>query len=452
MKNKITILIVDDETEILKSLGRILEGEGYLTFLAKSGKEALQILEQHEIHIVLCDIKLDDIDGIDLLKIIRSRFSHIQTIMLTGYGTIESSIDAIKNGAFGYLLKPFNIDEIFNEIHKIRKLLDLEMENKMYRQKEDEEYIVYHSRNPKMRNVIELVKEKIARADSTILLTGESGTGKEIVASLIHKLSRRSNMPFIKVSCAALSEGILESELFGHVKGAFTGALKDKIGRFEAAQGGTIFLDEIGDFSPLIQLKMLRVLQEKTIEKVGDNNPVKINCRVIAATNKNLDILVKEGTFREDLYYRINVINLELPPLRDRKEDIPVLIENFIRKYSKRNNLNISHIEEKALEVLMEYNWTGNIRELENTIERSVVLSENGIIGYNNLSEKIVPEHNEPEEEKPLSLKQARETFEKKFIASSIIRNNKNISKTADELGLARKNLYEKLKKYNITI
>jgi DNA-binding NtrC family response regulator len=451
MKFKINILIVDDETDILKSLGRVLEGEGYNTFLTTSAEEAFKVLEHNEIHIVLTDIKLPNMDGIELLKIIKREYNHIQVVMLTGYGSIESSIEAIKHGAFGYLLKPFNIEEIFNEIAKIRKLLDLEMENEYYRKREDEEFFIYHSRNPKMKNIIELVKEKIAKSESTILITGESGTGKEIISTLIHNLSGRAQNSFVKVSCAALSEGILESELFGHVKGAFTGAIKDKIGRFEAASKGSIFLDEIGDFSPLIQLKLLRVLQEKTIERVGDSSEIKVNARVIAATNKNLEDLVREGKFREDLFYRVNVINIELPPLRERREDIPILIENFIRKYSKINATPISHIEEDALNTLINYSWPGNIRELENTIERSIVLSENGILTYGNIPERMKVS-SESDSVTKISLKGAREEFEKEFIRKAISENGKNLAKTARALGLARKNLYEKIKKYGIIV
>ncbi len=448
---KINILIVDDEIDILKSLGRVLEAEGYSCFLTGSGEEALEILKHNEIHIILSDIKLPKINGIELLKIVKKNYSNIQVVMLTGYGSIESSIEAIKHGAFGYLLKPFNIEEIFNEIAKIRRVLDLEIENRSYKEKEDEEFLIYHSRNPKMKNILELVRDKIAKSESTVLVTGESGTGKEVISSLIHNLSGRSQNRFVKVSCAALSEGVLESELFGHVKGAFTGAIRDKIGRFEMASKGSIFLDEIGDFSPLIQLKMLRVLQEKTIERVGDSREIKVNARVIAATNKNLEQLVKSGEFREDLFYRINVINIELPPLRERREDIPILIENFIRKYSKINSVTISHIEEEALNTLINYSWPGNIRELENTIERSIVLSENGIIGYNTIPEKMKKQEN-IEKSLPLSLKEARENFEKEYIRKAIVENGKNLAKTARALGLARKNLYEKIKKYGIIV
>lgn len=446
---KINILVVDDEKDILRSLARILSQEGYNSYTALSAEEALEIINIQPIDIILSDIVMPGMTGLELLKKVKAEYSYIHVVMLTAYGTIESSIEAIKSGAFGYLLKPFNVEEIFNEIKKIERLIVLEEQNKAYKQKEASEFYIFDSKNPEMKKILHTIQSKIAPSESTVLITGESGTGKEIIANYIHSLSNRQKGPFVKVSCAALSEGVLESELFGHMKGSFTGAIKDKVGRFEAASSGTIFLDEIGDFSANIQLKMLRVLQEKTIAKVGSNEEIKVNTRVIAATNKNLETEVKDGNFREDLWYRINVISIELPPLKNRKEDILPLIENFIKKYSIKNSVKISHIEDNALDALIFYDWPGNIRELENTIERAIVLSENGIIRTENLPDKVKPTDKKSIFQ-PSTLKEARESFEKEFITKSLKNNNNNITQTAKELGLARKNLYEKIKKLNI--
>lgn len=447
----ISILIVDDEKDILKSLARILDGEGYQCYIAENSRYALDILNNNHIEIVLTDLVMPGEDGLWLLKEIRRQFPYIQVLMLTAYGTIDSSVEAIKNGAFGYLLKPFNIEEVLNEVDKVTRLICLERENRLYRQKEDDEHHLFESRNTAMKQMLNLISEKLAKAESTILIYGESGTGKEVFASYIHHLSGRSKGPFVKVSCAALSEGVLESELFGHVKGSFTGAIKDKIGRFEAANGGTIFLDEIGDFSPTIQLKLLRVLQERTIERVGENQTTKVNTRIIAATNKNLEDLVKEKKFREDLFYRINVINIELPPLRNRKEDIPILVNSFIRKYAVKNKITIQNITDEAMSSIMKYDWPGNIRELENEIERAVIMSDKGLITAANLSDRLYHEAANSVTEQ-VSLKDAKAGFEKSFILDILLRNKKNITRTAKELGITRKNLHEKINKLNIKV
>lgn len=452
MRKHKSILIVDDEVDIVESLARILEQREYFCYTATSGKAALEILKLYSIDIVLCDLVMPEMDGLDLLKKIKYIYPHIQVIILTAYGTIESSIESIKNGAYSYLLKPFNIEEIFLEIDKVGKVLELEEENREFKQKEADAYLLYTSKNPYMKSILSTISEKIAYPDTTILVTGESGTGKEVIASYIHKLSSRKKGPFIKVNCAALSEGLLESELFGHVKGSFTGAIRDKTGRFELANSGTIFLDEIGDFSANIQLKLLRVIQERTIERVGDNHSRKVNTRIIAATNCNLDDLVSEKKFREDLYYRINVVNIHLPPLRKRKEDISDLIKQFIRKYSHKNNIVISEFDSKAMEILHDYNWPGNIRELENVIERAVIFSENGYINIEHLPDKIKNIQNQKSLELDISLKQAREKFEKEYIIKALNNNQGNVSKTAKSLDIARKNLYEKIKKYHIVL
>jgi len=447
----ISILIVDDEKDILKSLARILDGEGYQCYIAENSRTAIDILNNNHIDIVLTDLVMPGEDGLWLLKEIKRQFPYIQVLMLTAYGTIDSSVEAIKSGAYGYLLKPFNVEEVLNEIDKIARLIFLERENRNYRRKEADEHHLFESKNNAMKKMLNLIAQKLAKAESTILIYGESGTGKEVFASYIHYLSGRSKGPFVKVSCAALSEGLLESELFGHVRGSFTGAIKDKIGRFEAANGGTIFLDEIGDFSPTIQLKLLRVLQERTIEKVGENQATKVNTRIIAATNKNLEDLVKEGKFREDLFYRINVINLELPPLRDRKEDIPILVNNFIKKYAVKNNITIHKISDEAMSSILKYDWPGNIRELENEIERAVIMSDKGLITAANLSDRLYQEKSDRASEQ-VSLKDAKDGFERSFILEVLLKNKKNVTASAKELGITRKNLHEKINKLNIKI
>ncbi len=453
-KKNYQILIVDDEPLIRKSLYEILRIDGYRVQMAASGEEALGLIEKNEIDIVVTDFKLPKISGLQLLQEIKSRSPKAEVILITGYGSIESAVEAMKKGAFDYITKPINDAEIKITIGKIlekRKLVD---ENESLR-----EIIAKEKRysfceligvSERMQAVYHTI-DSVASSNATILISGESGTGKGLVARAIHQSDRtRQDKPFVEVSCGALTETLLESELFGHVKGAFTGAIKDKEGRFEYARGGTIFLDEIDAFSPKLQVKLLRVLQEGLFERVGDNTCRKTDARIIVATNQDLTELVKEGKFREDLYYRINVICIQVPPLRERASDIPLLTDFFIQKYSKANNKKISKVAPEVAKVFMEYPWPGNIRELENAIEGAAIMTKTDVIHPWDIPNAAKFSVARPSRSKADSLKKAVELPEKEHIVSTLKNCNWNRNKAAASLGVNRTTLYNKMKKYNI--
>lgn len=443
------ILLVDDDQSFLRVHKKILVKNGYDVVAATNGLEALETLEKDSFSLIISDIVMPKMDGIALLKEVKSRYRSFPVILLTGKGTIESAVNAMKIGAYTYLSKPVNIDELLIEIEKCLKYESLQAENQYLKEKilkGQDEFLGSSS-------VIESIKEKIqliAPTDSTVLITGESGTGKELVAELIYKNSLRKDKPFIKVNCAALSETVLESELFGHEKGAFTGAIYERKGRFEAANNGTIFLDEIGDMSLNMQTKLLRVIQEKEFERVGSNKTIKSNFRLISATNKDLKKEVEKGNFREDLYYRLNVISIQVPPLRDRQEDILLIFDYFVKKFSKEMKKNIRGASENVKELLIKYKWPGNVRELKNIAERLVVFTQEEIIDEKYLPKEFFHEPSYENNIRQLTLKEAKEEFEKNFIKNVLKRNKGNITKTADEIGLSRKNLYKKIEKYNI--
>jgi DNA-binding NtrC family response regulator len=388
-----TILIIDDDRDILKVMQMNLEREGFTVLTADNGKDSLRALQEKYIDVVLLDHQMPDITGLELLKIIKEKHIDLTVIMITAYGTIEMAVDAMKAGAFHYLTKPINYDEMFlllkNAVEQRRLLNKVEMLTQEVKNIYGFDNII--TNNQRMKEILEIVLN-VADTEATILIMGETGTGKELIAKAIHYNSRRGRGPFVKVNCTALSETLLESELFGHEKGAFTGAYKMRKGRFELADSGSIFLDEMGDIPISMQLKLLRVLQEMEFERVGGNETIQVDVRVIAATNKDLEGAIKSGKFREDLYYRINVITIRIPPLRERKDDIPLLVKYFIDKFNKKNNKNIREASPDLLELLMEYNWPGNIRELENAIERAVILERGDIltpIHFDVIGEKI---------------------------------------------------------------
>lgn len=422
--------------------------------MAPTAEEALDVLKENPIDIVITDMMLPKMSGIELLEQIKREFAQCAVILITGFGTIESAVEAMRKGATDYITKPINDTEIKILLNKIVEQKRLVQENKELRQlvSKTRPHRFHDLIGPgeKMQKVYHII-ESVANSHATIMITGESGTGKGLVAQAIHKTDRvRSKKPFIEVSCGALSETLLESELFGHVKGAFTGAIKDKEGRFEFAKDGTIFLDEIDAFSPNLQVKLLRVLQDGIFERVGDNTTRKTNARIIVATNQNLKTLVAKSQFREDLYYRINVIGIEMPPLRERKEDIPLLIEHFIKKINKKNNKSIENVSPDVRKLLIEYNWPGNVRELENAIEGACIMSKTHIINAWDIpnSDKFESSSLKPVEGK--GLKSILEEPERELVLSALRQSNWNRNKAAAQLGINRTTLYNKMKKFDI--
>jgi two-component system response regulator HydG len=371
------ILVVDDEQIVRESLANWLKEDGYQVESAESGPQALERIQSASFHIVLLDLKMPEMNGIQVLQEIKKNFSDIEVIIMTAYGSIHTAVEAIKEGAFDYIVKPFDPEEVGLLIRKILDHKNLVLENILLRQKLEEKYEFEDliGKSAVMQNLFGLIRN-VAPTQATVLITGESGTGKELVAKAIHTLSPRRYQPFIALSCGALPDTLLESELFGYEKGAFTGASHTKKGRFELADGGTLFLDEIGEISLKTQIDLLRVLQEKEFRRLGGTEVTKVDVRIISATNRDLPEAVRQGIFRSDLFYRLNVVSIPLPPLRDRKEDIPLLAKHFLKRYAIEINKKMDRLDPRALEALMNYNWPGNVRELENAVERAVVISQ----------------------------------------------------------------------------
>src|SRR5512136_580574 len=384
------VLVVDDEENFRHMLSVILKKEGYDVEAASNGEEALQKVTLSPYDQVLCDIRMPKMDGLDFLNEAKKAGVDATIIMMSAYGTVDIAIEAIKLGAYDYISKPFKPDEVILTLKKAEERERLRRENELLRKEVKKEYSFENiiSKNKQMQNIFEVIT-KVAQYKSTILITGESGTGKEVVARALHYHSDRSQSPFMPVNCGAIPENLLESELFGHSKGAFTDAIRTKKGLFEEADGGTLFLDEIGELPTQLQVKLLRVLQDGEIRRIGESKSIQIDVRTVAATVKDLQKEVNEGHFREDLFYRLNVLPIPIPPLRERKEDIPLLIQHFIGKYNQILNKNVADIDHSGLEVLMNYKWYGNVRELENTIERAIVLSEKNNIELENLPIEI---------------------------------------------------------------
>ena len=385
-----TILVVDDMPGIRDALSKILTKEGFSVFSASDGEEAVKVLQKNDVAVVLTDLKMPRIDGVELLRIAKTISPDIEVILITGHGTVEVAVEVMKDGAFDFIQKPFNKITVLKIVRKALEKRSLVVENRILHERLKDvrgtESVIGNS--PAMRKVMELAAQ-VASSTATLLITGESGSGKEVVANAIHDLGPRCDNSFIKVSCAALPETLLEAELFGYEKGAFTGAISRRAGRFELAHEGTLFLDEVGDINPSVQVKLLRVLQSGEFERLGGGQTFNADARLIAATNESLKRLVEKKLFREDLYYRLNVINIEIPPLRERKEDIPLLANFFLRKYTAKNDKKIEAISAEAMDILMKYRWPGNVRELENTIERAVVLTRDAVISPSDLPEVI---------------------------------------------------------------
>jgi len=448
-----SILIVDDEESILKSLGAILKDEGYEVLTAESGEQALKIIEEELPSLVLLDIWLPGIDGIEVLKRIKADFPQVMVIMMSGHGTIETAVKATKLGAFDFIEKPLSLEKVILLVDHALDMARLEEENLLLRQKVMPSYELTGC-SESIKELKEMISI-IAPTNAWVLIMGENGTGKELVARSLHRQSRRAQKPFVEVNCAAIPDDLIESELFGHEKGAFTGATQQKRGKFDLAHEGTIFLDEVADMSLKAQAKILRILQEKKFERVGGNRTITVDVRVIAATNKDLEKEMEAGRFRQDLFYRLNVIPLRVPPLRERKEDIPLLVERFLKEFAEKEGEPVKTITEEALEILMQHDWPGNVRELKNLIERLVILVPSPVIDADDIPPFTLPnvgEKREIDREIADSLREAKMEFERKFILQKLRENGWNISKTAEAIGLERSNLHRKIKSYGIEI
>ncbi len=447
-----SLLIVDDEPTILQSLGGLLSDEGFEVTTAANGYEALKTIEMESPDLVLLDIWMPGIDGIETLKEIKIKNPNIQVIIITGHGTIETAVKATKLGAFDLIEKPLSIDKVIVAINNALNFRRLEEENKYLRKKTLEK----NSINGNSPKTIEL-KNNIAKAaptDTWILIIGENGTGKELVARMIHHLSPRADQPLIDVSCAAIPETLIESELFGHEKGAFSGATSKKIGKFELASNGSIFLDEIGDMSLKTQAKILRVLQEQKIQRVGGSRTINVDVRVIAASNKNLEEEIEKGRFREDLFYRLNVLPINVPPLRQRADDIPILVETFLEVFAIQNRDRRKNITSDALEILGKYSWPGNVRELKNLVERLAILVDADAIDSRDIPDAYNPDFNFVNDLTEFqfldfdTLKEARLAFEQAFVTRKLIQHRNNVTRTAEAIGVGRSFLHKKIKSF----
>jgi DNA-binding NtrC family response regulator len=452
MSTRVHILVVDDDEVTCNLLEEVLSKEGYAVDRALNGREAIDKGERTPYDVVLTDIKMIGVDGMEVLRAYRQKSPETIIIMMTAFGSIETAIQAIKEGAYDYVSKPFKLEEIKLTIHRALEQNRLLQENLLYRQELISKYKLENivGRSPQMLQVYKTIA-RVAESRSTVLLVGESGTGKELVARAIHFSSLRVAKPFVAVDCGSLAETLLESELFGHVRGAFTGAITSKKGLFEEADGGTCFLDEVGDISLAMQAKLLRVLQEHEIKRVGGTETIKIDVRIVAATNKNLEEMVAERKFREDLFYRLNVVSLHLPPLRDRGEDIPLLADHFLRKYAAENKKPVSRISQEALDHLLLYRWPGNVRELENVIERAVTLSHSSIILSEDLPRRLRVEPVEaPTRFLPSHIPLSE--LEKLYIQKVLEETGGNKKKAAEVLGIDRRTLYRMAARYGLTI
>lgn len=452
MKN---ILIVDDEKTICQSLDGILSDEGFHTSIATSGEECLELIQEENPDLILLDIWMPGIDGLETLKRIKQLRPNQLIIMMSGHGTIETAVKATRLGAFDFIEKPLSLEKVLLSIQNAMKIGQLVAENKALKEKIGRDYQMV-GESP----AIDQLKQQIklaAPSSGWVLITGENGTGKELVARAIHQHSKRTDKPFVEVNCAAIPEELIESELFGHEKGAFTGATAARKGKFDLANSGTLFLDEIGDMSLKTQAKILRILQEHKFERVGGNKTIEVDVRVIAATNKDLQEEIQAGNFREDLFFRLNVLPFFVPPLRQRKDDIPRLCRHFLKYFCGKESREIKTMSDEALKALMNYNWPGNVRELKNLIERLVIMIPGREIQISDLPHGIyssVPQGSPTQEQGnpdlPDSYREAKEIFEKQFLIEKLRKNNWNVSKTAEEIGLERSNLHRKIKNYQI--
>ncbi len=450
---KQTILIVDDERSIRVGLNGLLSKEGYEVSLAENGAEALRMLVSQPFDLVLTDLRMPGLDGVSLLKQVKTQYPDVVVIMMTAYGSEKIAVEAMKAGAYDYLVKPFDNDEVRIILQQALEQAALRREVRQLRERCEAAFRFERmiGSSPAMQRVFDVVK-KVAPTDLTVLITGESGTGKELIANALHQNSPRKNGPFIKVNCAAMTRELVESELFGHEKGAFTGAVALREGKFEAADGGTLFLDEIGDMSQDTQAKVLRVLQEREFERVGGNRTIKVEVRVLAATNRNLQQMVQEGKFREDLFYRLNVVPILLPPLRERREDLPLLASHFLQEAATRPARSPALLSADAYAVLLNAPWPGNVRELKNVIEAAAVLSPGPEIQATDLH--IGQQLSNSTPPATFSFKEAKQqvidAFERDFITRALRRHHHNITKAAEEMGMLRQQLQQKVRELGL--
>jgi len=467
-QTKTKILVVDDDRGLRKGIVFALKRKGYKIREAPDGVEAESILRNESFDLVITDLEMPRMKGMELLKVVKTIAPDTITMVISGFGTIEKAVEAMQHGAQDFITKgeSFSIDELEVKVDKLlhqkamkEELKGLRKENLFLRKEIQDKFRVknFIGKSPAILKVFERVDKVTEDGQVTVLIRGDSGTGKELIAKSIHYNGPRNEAPFITVNCAAIPDTLLESEFFGHEKGAFTDAVKRKIGRFEQADKGSIFLDEIGEISPKLQVKLLRVLQERSFERIGGNETISVDVRVIAATNRDLENELETGAFRQDLYYRLNVVPIVVPPLNERKEDIPLLIDFFMKKFSREKKRNME-INSDVIEALTNYRWPGNVRELENLIEQMIILSSENILDIHNLPSNIKPAFNKlvmpiPEGEK--SMKRAKqmiiESFEKKFIQDSLKRNDGNVAKTARDIGISREGLHRKITHYEIT-
>jgi two-component system NtrC family response regulator len=454
-----TVLIVDDEKNYTRILGAVLEEEGFEILTANSGPEALEVLEGSDVDLVLTDMKMPLMDGIQLLEKIKTRDSELPVIMMTAHGTVDKAVEAMQKGAYSYILKPFDNDRLIIYVRKAVAMFRVIKENRDLRNAVSSQYSFGNiiGKSKVMQQVFDTIR-KVAPSNATVLIEGESGTGKELVAKSIHFNSPRREKPFVAVNCSALAETLLESELFGHEKGAFTGAVSMRKGRFELADTGTLFLDEIGDMSTGLQVKLLRVLQEKVFERVGGTKPIAVNIRVIAATNRNLKEEMNKGRFREDLYYRLNVVHIALPSLKQRQQDIRLLLDHFIKKYAdeRKHSVPVTGIDPDVERLFYEYSWPGNVRELENLIERLMIMSPGGVITPADLPKSFKETAHDDLyiESVPVDAKlyDTLTMIEKTMILRALKKTGYVQSRAAELLGIGKSGLNQKIKKYNLDV
>ncbi|MBJ6799599.1 sigma-54-dependent transcriptional regulator [Geomonas propionica] len=460
------ILVVDDESVIREGLARILEGDSFTVDAAKNGHAAIELLQQKQFELIITDLKMPGMSGFEVLNAVKILQPDTPVIMITGFATVETAVEAMKNGTVDYIVKPFTPEQILEKVHLALEQKKTTVEDIVVKQEVDchhgfDEFV---GESREMQKIYRRIIQ-VAATDSTVLITGESGTGKEVAARAIHKHSSRRDQPFVAVDCTALAENLLESELFGHVKGSFTGAVQTKMGLLMVADGGTLFLDEISNISLSTQAKLLRVLQERQVTPIGGTQPVSFNIHLVAATNRSLKTMVAEGKFREDLFFRLNIIPLELPPLRERKGDIPLLIRHFMNKFVEEVGKDVRGISPEAMHFLENYSYPGNVRELVNTIERAVVLCEGDVVQKENLElgeaaescstgfDGFVPTSAEALKEMKRHIRdRSVENVEKAFVIQALKRNNWNISRAAEETGMLRPNFQTMLKRLGISV
>jgi len=444
------ILVVEDEKAARHALSAGLSSEGHHVLDASDGEEGLRMALEADIDVVVSDMKMPGMSGIELLEKLKGEKPNIEVIMVTAFGTIETAVDAMKKGAYDFIQKPIDLNETRRLVRKALEKRELVRENIALKEQLRDKYkfdnIIGNS--PKIAEIFQVIAQ-VAPTQATVLVTGESGTGKELIANAIHYNSPRANKPFVKVNCSSLSETLLESELFGHERGSFTGAVSQRKGRFEIADGGTIFLDEIGTLSPTVQVKLLRVLQEKEFERVGGNKPIRVDVRLVVATNGDLKLLVEEGKFREDLYYRVHVVRIDVPPLRDRSEDIAILADHFLRKYARKNNRNVTEITDETMAVLKAYDYPGNVRELENIIENAVVLAQESRITPEQLPQGLQTYVGTPDS-LSIPIGMSMKDIEKEVIKATLTQTGNNKTKTAGVLGIGIRTLHRKMEQYRL--